>query len=74
LPAVEKHEHGCAHALERRLPEGLDRDFLNGNESKPRPFWTLLSRSSTRFLCSGGPQTRAYQASSSATETCLRAF
>ena len=32
--AVEEHERGCAHAPERLLPEGLDRDFVNGDEDE----------------------------------------
>jgi len=32
LAAVGEHKRGCAHALERLLPEGLDRDILNGDE------------------------------------------
>jgi len=34
LTAVEEHERGCAHALERLLPKGLDRDFVNGDEDE----------------------------------------
>jgi len=34
LAAVEEHERRCAHALERLLPEGLDRDILNGDEDE----------------------------------------
>ena len=34
LAAVQEHECGCAHAIERLLPEGLDRDILNSNEDE----------------------------------------
>jgi len=34
LAAVEEHEPGCAHALERLLPEGLDHDFFNDDENE----------------------------------------
>ena len=31
LAAVEEHERGCAHFLNKLLPEGLDRDICNGD-------------------------------------------
>jgi len=34
LAGVEKHERRCAHALERLLPKGLDRDILNGDKDE----------------------------------------
>ena len=34
LAAVEEHERGCAHFLNKFLPEGLDRDICNGDEDE----------------------------------------
>jgi len=31
LVVVEEHERGCAHFLNKLLPEGLDRDICNGD-------------------------------------------
>jgi len=34
LAAVEEHERGCAHFLNKLLLEGLDRDICNGDEDE----------------------------------------
>jgi len=76
LAAVEEQERGCAHALERLLPEGLDRDILNGD--KDEQALTLLDlvvplQHPLSVLQEARRHTLTRQAVS-ATETCLRAF
>ena len=34
LTTVEEHERGCAHFLNKLLPEGLDHDICNGDEDE----------------------------------------